>query len=87
MEFMFDLLVIPEGPRLRDKLSHGEVDLLADLGVRLRTACQLVFASMHDLVRKYLKPSSLMKIDEQVFANTPINNYAQRFFSLCDAPM
>jgi hypothetical protein len=28
-----------------------------------------------------------MKIDEQVFANTPINNYAQRFFSLCDAPM
>ena len=30
MEFIFDLLVLPEGPRLRDKLSHGEVDLKVD---------------------------------------------------------
>ena len=26
MELFFDLLVLPEGPRIRDKVSHGEID-------------------------------------------------------------
>ena len=53
MEFIFDLLVLPEGPRLRDKLSHGEVDLSGDEPVkaRLKQSCQLIMASIHDLVR------------------------------------
>ena len=53
MEFIFDLLVLPEGPRLRDKLSHGEVDLSGDESVktRLKQSCQLIMASIHDLVR------------------------------------
>ena len=53
MEFIFDLLVLPEGPRLRDKLSHGEVDLSGDEPVktRLKQSCHLIMASIHDLVR------------------------------------
>jgi hypothetical protein len=55
MEFIFDLFVLPEGPRLRDKLSHGEVDQLDNPQIenRLRASCQLVFASIHDLVFLY----------------------------------
>ena len=64
MEFIFDLLVLPDGPRLRDKLSHGEVYLpdnpdlqeTRQIENRLRSSCQLVFASIHDLVKIKINP-------------------------------
>jgi hypothetical protein len=64
MEFIFDLFVLPEGPRLRDKLSHGEVDQLDNPKVenRLRASCQLVFASIHDLVILRISPTVLLQV-------------------------
>jgi hypothetical protein len=32
LELLFDLFVLPGGPRLRDKLSHGETDFEAESG-------------------------------------------------------
>lgn len=50
MEFIFDLLLHPEGARLRDKVSHGEIDYSVDLENRFTIASELVFIAIHDLV-------------------------------------
>ena len=31
MEMLLDLLIHPEGPRLRDRISHGEVSVVYDI--------------------------------------------------------
>ena len=50
MEFIFDFLLHPEGARLRDKVSHGEIDYSVDLENRFTIASELVFIAIHDLV-------------------------------------
>ena len=55
LEFIFDLLVHPEGPRLRDKVSHFELEWSGDLETRFRTSSELVFSIVHDLV-SYFNP-------------------------------
>ena len=58
MEFLIDLLVLPEGPRLRDKVSHGEVNLDEDMSNSVFRMCiYIIIASYNDLSR-YLSPSS-----------------------------
>ena len=57
MEFLIDLLVLPEGPRLRDKVSHGEVDLDEDMSNSVFRMCiYIIIASYIDLSR-YLSPT------------------------------
>ena len=57
MEFLIDLLVLPEGPRLRDKVSHGEVGLDEDMSNSVFRMCiYIIIASYIDLSR-YLSPT------------------------------
>lgn len=50
MEFFIDCLVLPEGPRLRDKISHGEIGLGQDLISSVFRMCiYVIMASFNDL--------------------------------------
>ena len=50
MEYLLDLLVLPEGPRLRDKISHGEIDIKDELCSSVFRMCiYIIIASYNDL--------------------------------------
>ncbi|XP_062602816.1 endoplasmic reticulum membrane-associated RNA degradation protein-like [Saccostrea cucullata] len=58
MDLLFDLLVYPEGPRVRDKVSHGEV-LLQDFPESLAEA---VLVAMVLLILKCSKSADIHKV-------------------------
>ena len=75
MEFLLDLLVLPEGPRLRDKVSHGEVNLDEDMSNSVFRMCiYIIIASYNDLSR-YLSPSS----EEDTRASSSLSDYRALF--------
>ena len=50
MEYLLDCLILPEGPRLRDKISHGELDLNEEMTNSVFRMCIfLIMASFNDL--------------------------------------
>ena len=61
MEYLIDCLILPEGPRLRDKISHGELDLNEDMTSSVFRMCiYVIMASFNDL-EQYLSSSSSTK--------------------------
>lgn len=50
MELLLDCLILPEGPRLRDKISHGEIDLDEEITNNILRMCiYIIMASFNDL--------------------------------------
>lgn len=45
MEMLLDLLIHPEGPRLRDRISHGEVGVVHDVMCYYVILCRLIFTT------------------------------------------
>ena len=50
VEYLLDLLTMPLGPRIRDKISHGEVDLFQEEPEHLKAVCELILISMGDFI-------------------------------------
>lgn len=69
MEFLIDFLILPEGPRFRDKLSHGEIDLKTDLVNSVFRMCiYVIIASFSDLSRLLTNQSpSLLNEYQAIF--------------------
>ena len=52
MALLLDCLLLPEGPRLRDKIGHGEVDLDEDMSNSMfKLAVGIIMASITNLIR------------------------------------
>jgi hypothetical protein len=51
MELLLDCLILPEGPRLRDKISHGELNLDEDITSQniFRMCIYIIMSSYNDL--------------------------------------
>ena len=59
MEYLLDLLVLPEGPRLRDKISHGEIDLEQDICNSIFRMCIYVIISSYNDLSQYLSSAEV----------------------------
>ena len=68
MELLLDCLILPEGPRLRDKISHGEIDVSDDLIDNVFRMCiYIIMASYNDL-EHYINQNS-KTLDLQTFSD------------------
>ena len=66
MEFLLDCLILPEGPRLRDKISHGEIDLDEEMINNVFRMCiYIIMASYNDL-EQYLSFKSSASINKVI---------------------
>ena len=76
MELFFDLLVLPEGPRIRDKVSHGEID---SNDVHSKKSIQIItlsYLAIHTIVRSMEKSNTLKKCPTHAIA---VNNYWSQY--------
>ena len=76
MELFFDLLVLPEGPRIRDKVSHGEID---SNDVHSKKSIQIItlsYLTIHTIVRSMEKSNTL---DKCLTHSIAVNNYCSQY--------
>ena len=88
-ELLFDLLVLPRGPRLRDKLSHGEIGNNGDSErEHFKMACDVVLVSIREAIRpnpgfRYATqyhPLTLLKEETADALETVKNLYDAKFW-------
>ena len=76
MELFLDLLVLPEGPRIRDKVSHGEIDsndVHSKISIQIIT---LSYLAIHTIVRGMEKSNTLEKYPAHAIA---VKNYCSQY--------
>ncbi|CAI9730441.1 Hypothetical predicted protein [Octopus vulgaris] len=76
MDFLHDLFVYPEGPRLRDRVSHGEVDLDNFSEVLAWTLLQLAL----NLAYKFLpNDANFQKLQTELIKGFSVSDYESQF--------
>ncbi|XP_029643207.2 endoplasmic reticulum membrane-associated RNA degradation protein-like isoform X1 [Octopus sinensis] len=76
MDFLHDLFVYPEGPRLRDRVSHGEVDLDNFSGVLAWTLLRLAL----NLAYKFLpNDANFQKLQTELIKGFSVSDYESQF--------